>query len=467
MRTLYYIITPSLSVHLIVISVLGLIVQTLYYLVLTENAKEKKFEGLIGAHILIASLLFRKINTSMVEASNLHDLYQVARYLVCMILVFYFFYCRDKETRYKNLLGLGLVIVTLPLMEGLFKKSFGLVLIISLWILIIRASILYIGALKRRKTYITDYSIKEAFDSLYNGVVFAEKNGGILLINKQMISLIKSLMGDNCRNMNRFWEEIEALGGIVSSRRSETYIYKSNFSSWKLMRKEIDYQGRKIWQITATDITEQENINEKLKDYRQRLMNQQEDLKNALKNLDSLGRKEAINRSWDYIHGVLGQKISFLQRIVKEDSEYGIDELKGLVGDLQTDLTTIREEKPEEIYEGVVSSFDSLGVKFHREGDFPPNEDIANTFIEIIREGSNNALRHGNAENIYLSMETDTKYSLTMKNDGDLSLEQITWGGGLKSIHAKVKDFGGSLRIQTRPEFNIRVEIPNWEGGQV
>ena len=93
-------------------------------------------------------------------------------------------------------------------------------------------------------------------------------------------------------------------------------------------------------------------------------------MKEALINLDELGKKEAISKSWEYIHGVMGQRISFLQRILKEGINLSIEEVEEVINELQEDLINIKDENIEEIYGGIVSSFESIGVNSTREENF-------------------------------------------------------------------------------------------------
>ncbi|HZJ76503.1 MAG TPA: hypothetical protein VFC70_02230, partial [Oscillospiraceae bacterium] len=229
--------------------------------------------------------------------------------------------------------------------------------------------------------------------------------------------------------------------------------------SWQFLKKEIFYRGKNIYQITAIDVTEQEIINQKLENYGNQLREKQEQLNIALMNLEKLGKEEAISCFWDYIHGVLGQRISVLQRLFAQEPPLDIEEISLLIKELQKDFV-IKEENPDEIYRGLMSSFISLGVNLHREGKIPGDDKISNLFIEIIREGTTNALKHGQANNIYLVLSDGEKYTLTMTNDGVLPQEHIVWGGGLHSIYNKVKELGGNLIISTRPEFSLYAEIP-------
>lgn len=451
MLELYSSLSPLIGLHFIIISVFALILQSMNYTILIRRDRRKLFEVLIGIHLLIISVLLRDISSNIINSTIIlpSNVYILARYIIGVGIIFLGIYNLLKGDNHLTITGIILISITLPVMENLPYGIYTLFFISSIILLSFRAGLLYYSYIKRRRTEITGNSIKEAFDTQYNGILFAEKSGRILLENKRMVKLVKEIMGENSRNASNFWAIIERKG---RTQRIEN-------RSWRFHRNEIDFRDKKILQITAIDISEQENIIHKLEDYGQQLKDQQIELKKALDNLEELGKEEAISRSWEYIHGSLGQKISFLQRMLKNDGDFSLDEIRYIVNELQEDLINIKEESWEEVYEGIVSSFKSLGVNFHKKGGLPSDKEIAKLFVEVIREGSNNAIRHGDANNIYLELSNGRDYRLMMRNDGKKSPEKVIWGGGLNTINKRVKDLGGIFKVTTRPDFLMEIEI--------
>lgn len=451
MLELYSSLSPLVGLHFIIISVFALILQSMTYTILIKRDRRKLFEVLIAIHLLILSLLLRDISSNITSSAIIlpSNIYSLTRYIVGIGIISLGIYNVFKGDNHLTIIGIILIFISLPIMEHLPYGIYTLLFISSIILLSFRAGFLYYSYTQRRKTEITGNSIKEAFDTQYNGTLFAEKSGRILLENKRMVRLVREIMGENSRNANNFWTTIERKG---RSQRVEN-------KSWQFYRNEVDFKNTKIFQITAIDISEQENIIHKLEDYGQQLKNQQIELKKALDNLEELGKEEAISRSWEYIHGALGQKISFLQRMLKNDEDFSLEEIKHIVDELQEDLKNIREENLEEVYQGIVSSFKSLGVSFHKKGGLPDDKEIAKLFVETIREGSNNAIRHGEANNIYLELSSGRDYRLIMRNDGKKPPEKVIWGGGLNTINKRVKNLDGIFKVITRPDFVMEIEI--------
>ena len=66
-----------------------------------------------------------------------------------------------------------------------------------------------------------------------------------------MLKLINNIRNQNSRNANNIWRTIEESGQVQ----------EINEKSWRFHRSKIDFNGRTVLQIVATDITDQENIN--------------------------------------------------------------------------------------------------------------------------------------------------------------------------------------------------------------
>ena len=92
---------------------------------------------------------------------------------------------------------------------------------------------------------------------------------------------------------------------------------------------------------------------------------------------------------------------------------------------------------------------------------YPGAEDpvLARKVVEIIREAVTNAVRHGGAENIYITIEGTDKVRLIIENDGQALSGEIRWGGGLHSIQRRVEEAAGRLLIESDPRFRIIVEL--------
>ena len=162
MLELYSTLNPSIILFFIVLSVFGVIVQTLYFSVVTESKIKKAFEFLIGSHLIFVSLIFRKLNVTIGDVVILAEMYSTMRLVTAifiLILGLYIFVC---EKNYHVTLAIFLVLITLPMAERLPYGMYTFCFILSLSALMFRAVILYIMKFKKQRTEITEYSDRKS-----------------------------------------------------------------------------------------------------------------------------------------------------------------------------------------------------------------------------------------------------------------------------------------------------------------
>jgi len=89
-------------------------------------------------------------------------------------------------------------------------------------------------------------------------------------------------------------------------------------------------------------------------------------------------------------------------------------------------------------------------------------DDVADTWIKILREAFSNALRHAGATSINVSFTSgqNAGYQMTITNDGFCPDQLPREGNGLQSIRARLERFAGHLEIENGSQFTLRVSIP-------
>ena len=161
-------------------------------------------------------------------------------------------------------------------------------------------------------------------------------------------------------------------------------------------------------------------------------------------------------------HDILGQRLTVLLRMIQNEDNLDYDLLKSLSKGLLKDLKAENGESSA-LYElkSIQQIFSSIGVDINIKGQLPEDEDQASLVVDIIREGSANAVRHGFATQVNIkSEEMEGSYNLEIRNIGHTSTGQITPGSGLKTIRKKVDAQGGKLEIIPYPQFTLSVVLP-------
>ena len=461
---LYRYFDQNILLFLLFLSLIGVTLQAFYASGIVFRPLRKSFEILILLYLAAVSVLLRYVNSelsaSMLVLRGYEHLFSLLAFLISVWGIFVY----AKTWRLMVPAGIGLVLLNMPLSERLIGRFYGFYFILSLALLILRAGISYYVERQRQETDITEYSVKEALDAQHSGILFAEKNGKIRLINRQMLALMQDLTGGSLRNARKFWDLLPKLSRVEYSAAkegvAEHYLVEtSRHEVWQFVRKSFWLRGQETYQIIATDVTEQESITRQLRDYQKQLEEQKSRLETALNNLEDLRHEEALSRMWNHVHDVLGQRISILQRELSTKKNADFTLLQAQIDNLLADLNLPEEEEPIQGYQDIINAFLPLGIHFHTTGKLPEDPVLARKVVEIIREAVTNAVRHGGAENIYITIEGTDKVRLIIENDGQALSGEIRWGGGLHSIQRRVEEAAGRLLIESEPRFRIIVEL--------
>ncbi|PKK39362.1 hypothetical protein ABB02_01595 [Clostridiaceae bacterium JG1575] len=339
-----------------------------------------------------------------------------------------------------------------PNQEVLFTRS---VLVLPIFALA-RGLYALLRIRKSLKEEITPMAIKEALDLSHSGLLFYNAQGEVLLVNRQMILLLQQIMGSFVRNGRRV-EELLGLGEVPVFR------HLNDGTVWQFSLQEMGGEGRSIWQLTATEVTQEERLHKALQELQEELKGQQQELKETLDHLEQLRREEAWDRAWNQIHDVMGQRVSQLERLLNAQIAPDPKDLQALVEELRKGPNLAREE-PELAKEHLLESLNRLGTPLNLQGPWPKEPEVGALFLKVLREGASNALRHGKCSKMEAFLtKTPTFYTLEMTDDGQGAGKSLVYGGGLCAMEREVKRQGGLFRAEGGPPFTLTVWLPREE----
>ena len=326
-----------------------------------------------------------------------------------------------------------------------------------------------ISFIKTKNSSIGKNSIKESMDNLPDGICFSKLDGTPLLVNRVMQDISYAVFGNMLVNDVVFTEDarnnkikkdarilqrdpliVEALGDIwhiktiIHDNFRETLAYKITLE-WDLYQ-EIEEKNRQI-----------EKINKSLKEYQ--------------KNVTEYTRQKEILQAKIKIHDKIGQSLIYFKRYLDMDKKTKEDRDKLInlwmeslvILDEKDDFLSekVNSSKNEAIFEKLISTAKDIGVAVHLDGETPRDEGDLNLLVDIVHEALNNAIRHGQAKNIWIKLdEGDLNIHCKIRNDGILSKEPIIEKGGLKNIHQRLKSFGGKMNIELNPQFTLDLSWP-------
>ena len=72
-----------------------------------------------------------------------------------------------------------------------------------------------------------------------------------------------------------------------------------------------------------------------------------------------------------------------------------------------------------------------------------------------------NAVRHAGAKELYVNLTCDgNRAYAVISNDGAVPEGKIIEGGGLASLRVRIRNFGGTMLIESSPKFALTVSVP-------
>ena len=362
--------------------------------------------------------------------------------------------------------------LTLPAVERSVGDAFPILLAIAVGFWLFRALRQIIIRAGQRREKLSAYSIKEAVDSLDFGLLFSRADGfskgEILLCNSKMQELMSVLTGRQLYNGGEFYRLLLQQAVLPGCKKDpqveDTPIYHlPDGRTWEFSRQSVSVKGMKCDLLTASDVTPYQQASHHLYVHRKQLEQRNRELKEMLQNLEDACRAEELIHIKGRVHDLLGQRISLLLRSLREHRHPDEELLASFADGLPRELKEMPSDR-EYTLNMLVKDFRSLGVSVHVEGRLPQEEALQKALFEIALEAITNAVRHGYATEIFVTVSHEEgRYTLTVTDNGIPKDEPILEGGGFAGMRRKSAALGGSFRYETTPQFTVSVTLP--EGG--
>ena len=333
------------------------------------------------------------------------------------------------------------------------------VYIVSIGYLFIRALILVVNEYEYSLYNPGTYMIKDALDTLSSGVIFANKNGQITYINSSMKKYLDDL---NIRQHNRINKILSQLSELENTDRkiSKNDIIISCNDKTLNFKVKKDYSSQSILQFVCNDISEEEKVIKELEETTNQLNMIQKDLQNTLRDINNIQKEKEILRLKGNIHDSMSQRLSILHCYIIENKGEDIKQIKQLINSMLNEMYEVNEINTSSRLDNLISSFALINVKLNIKGKLPKSTEQADFTVKVIRECATNAVKHGQANeiNVSIKLNEDKKYHIVIDNNG-LPIKDIVEGNGLKSIKYQLSTLNGSMNIVSEPSFYIEFII--------
>lgn len=303
-------------------------------------------------------------------------------------------------------------------------------------------------------------AIKESFDRLPTAVCFFDRSGGIVLCNRQMYRLSQYLLNSDLQYLEELQKALASppKGIMHLASPEDTYRFPDGLV-WKFERAAVtDRYGETYIQLTAADVTALHRALEQLAEDNRRLEQDAEKLRRLSENVAAVAREREQLAAKSAMHDSLAACITVTKQY-----------LAGDLGGIDADIVLREWEKSivfqeagllaarEKLYE----SADSSGVTVRIRGAEPANG-AADLMYAAMQVCLNNAIQYAQATELMTNIwEDGDRYTVLIRNNGRPPEKTITEGGGLSNLRRRIERIGGTMTVQSLPEFALVIGIPN------
>ena len=305
---------------------------------------------------------------------------------------------------------------------------------------------------------VTVASIREGLDLLPDGLLFARADHTAVLVNITMLRFMERTLGRQYRSADVFWQELMAFDDPATADKivheNAVLLRFAAGDAWLVQRVRLT-EGLDGWQLTASCVTEADAVSRELEAKNAALSATVSAQKELLATLEKTERHRTLQDITSRVHDVLGQRISMLQQLLASPAPKDALDTIIRIDSLLEEVPLMQEEHPATLLADMTDTYTRLGVRLVQTGELPRSLRRARAFAAIIREGLSNAVCHGRANEIRITL---TEHRLCIRDNG-IGCTTLRPGGGLAGMIRRVNELGGHLRITTSPHFELDAQI--------
>lgn len=308
-----------------------------------------------------------------------------------------------------------------------------------------------------KKSQIGKNSIKESMDNLPDGICFSKLDGTPLLVNRQMQEISYDVFGKRLVNDVVCARNIRAnrFNPATKILQRDPLIFESNGKVWQI---KIIYHGL-VKETLIYNITLEWALYEEIKKISEANRRMNADLKAYQEKIGEYTRQKENLQTKIKIHDRLGQSLIYFRRYLEKQDKTPKDRIR--LETLWRESLLLFEEKKEASkeptsWDKLISTAKAIGVEVIAEGALPEGEQDRHLLVDFVHEAMNNAIRHGRAKRIWITLKDDgPTFRCRIVNDGLAPQGPIEEKGGLKNMRQRLTYYGGELSVDTAEGFQL------------
>ena len=296
-------------------------------------------------------------------------------------------------------------------------------------------------------------------ETIEEGVLISLASGEPVLMNRALFRYTESVLGVGIRNGNMLWHLLQEVRrpGLHRENQGRGLLFRLPDGRWLLFQRvKIYFQGQSHWQLTASDVTELQRLNQSLDQQNRQLQQKNAELKELLQHVQEIQSRETLREIRIRIHDLMGMRISLLQQVLNNRDFADYQRIMPLLVSMLSDVRQEIRVKPQVRLAELVSVYRKLGVLVTVRGNLPEEEWKGELYVQIIREALTNAVCHGRASQVALVLDEE---NLLIQDNGLGCTGPVQAGGGLTGIREKVESRGGKLDVSGTPHFILKIRF--------
>ena len=302
------------------------------------------------------------------------------------------------------------------------------------------------------KRQLSPISIKESCDHLPCALCFAWENGQPCLKNLKMDELSHLLTGEALLNANTFWKTIE----------SQPIAALENGHTWSFERVRMEMDGKIVYQITGTNITDEARLQRELEEDNLRLNAMNRRLRQYGQDVQEATREKEILRAKTRVHDQIGHALLQTRQFLSGTQGDAKSVCAAWCQNVRLLLGKYADEQHVDTFDQLTHAAYAIGVTIERRGVFPAkNTENAQLVETAAHECLTNLVRHARGTRLEIIGEKIVSgWRVRYLNDGDAPSGPIVEGSGLTALRARTETTGGKMDIEYAPRFELTLTLP-------
>ncbi len=344
---------------------------------------------------------------------------------------------------------------------GMYRQPAVLLIMLEI-VLLILTLLLMLSFYRKSKKTLSRHAVMETVNSIHAGVCISREDGTVLMTNAKMNELSLRITGDTLFHTGALLSKLEEKGSRQEGKDSALYPLKED-EVWQFQRQKIRANDRSLWQLTASDMTKEQMQARRMEEQNRHLSRVQEMLKTVRAAERDMVALREVDRAKTTVHNQMGNVLLVGKYYLDHPENVDEEELLSLLSFNNKNLTRW-EEREKEMSDPVreaVRMAERIGLKVYENGETITDPICRNVIGEAIRQCATNAVRHGEANELYIKtgLKEDGRV-IEISNNGAVPEDPVRPGGGLGALEKKILAAGGSMTIEREPAFLIRILLP-------